>query len=481
MRLRVLALAAFAALALAGPAAAERYVVLYKDHGWSVWGAKGDVKKAGGSLVASYPEIDVVVAESSDPGFPARMDRIRGVEGVAASGSAVASAAGHSWGGDGGSGHPVSDDDTFSPLQWWSQRINAPDAHAITGGSRKVVVGVIDTGVDPTHPDLDDNIDWSRSASCVSGAAVRDPAAWNDDSGHGTNVAGVIAAEANGIGIVGIAPNVRLAVIKASVHSGDSDFFLPDAVICSLMWAADHDVDVANNSYSTDSALSGGTTAFCKDDEEQRIIIKAVGRAVEFAQRRGVSVVASAGNDGIDVNDPANAGCKRLPSQLSGVIAVSSIGLNDQLAAGPPSNFGLGFVDVTAPGGDFLQGVPPAGLVLGPWPAAFQVPRLLCDPCTGPNPGYYRYFAGTSQAAAQVSGVAALVVGELADERRHRGWWSWWKKVDPDRVASIVKRTAEPLPCPDGDARCVTLGKSTSFYGRGLVDALAAVEAADRD
>jgi hypothetical protein len=80
-----------------------------------------------------------------------------------------------------------------------------------------------------------------------------------------------------------------------------------------------------------------------------------------------------------------------------------------------------------------------------------------------------------------VSGVAALVVGELADERRHRGWWSWWKKVDPDRVASIVKRTAEPLPCPDGDARCVTLGKSTSFYGRGLVDALAAVEAADRD
>ncbi len=381
----------------------------------------------------------------------------------------------------GGSGQPVSDDDTFSPLQWWSQRIQAPDAHAITGGSRKVVVGVIDTGVDATHPDLDDNIDWSRSASCVSGAAVRDPAAWNDDSGHGTNVAGVIAAEANGIGIVGIAPNVRLAVIKASVHSGDSDFFLPDAVICSLMWAADHDVDVANNSYSTDSAVSGGTTAFCRDDEEQRVIIRAVGRAVEFAQRRGVSVVASAGNDGLDVNDPANAGCKRLPSQLPGVITVSSIGLDDRLAVGPPSNFGLGYVDVTAPGGDFLQGVPPSGLVLGPWPAAFQVPRLLCDPCTGPNPGYYRYFAGTSQAAAQVSGVAALVVGELTDDRRHKGWWSWGRKVDPDRVASIVRRTAEPFACPEGDARCVTVGKSTSFYGRGLVDALAAVEAADRD
>ena len=80
--------------------------------------------------------------------------------------------------------------DPFSPLQWYAQRIKAPDAHTITGGSPKVLVGVIDTGIDAGHPDLNDNVDASRSVSCVGGAPNQDPAAWNDDSGHGTNVAG---------------------------------------------------------------------------------------------------------------------------------------------------------------------------------------------------------------------------------------------------------------------------------------------------
>jgi len=65
----VLALAAAFALALAGPAAAERYVVLYPEHGWGVWAAQYDITKAGGAVVASYPQIDVVIAESDDPGF----------------------------------------------------------------------------------------------------------------------------------------------------------------------------------------------------------------------------------------------------------------------------------------------------------------------------------------------------------------------------------------------------------------------------
>ena len=122
--------------------------------------------------------------------------------------------------------------DPFSPLQWYARRIKAPDAHKITGGSPKVLVGVIDTGVDASHPDLNDNIDFSRSVSCVGGKANRDQAAWNDDSGHGTNVAGVIAAEANGQGIVGIAPNVKLAIVKASTRRGTTDIFLADAVVC---------------------------------------------------------------------------------------------------------------------------------------------------------------------------------------------------------------------------------------------------------
>jgi subtilisin family serine protease len=479
MRLVVLCIAAAAALALAGPASAERYVVLYKEWGFGTWSAKSDVKRAGGSVVATYPQIDVVVAESSDPDFVADMDRLRSVEGVAAVGSVVASASG--FGFDGGSdrldNEPVADTDTFSSLQWYAQRIKAPEAHAITGGSPEVTVGVIDTGVDGTHPDLDGNVDASRSVSCVSGAPNQDPAAWNDDSGHGTNVAGIIAAEANGQGIVGIAPRVKLAVIKASVRSGASDIFLADAVICSLVWAADHGVDVANNSYSVDSALTGGTTSFCRTDDAQRTVIKAVSRAVRYAQRRDVTMVASAGNNGLDMADPALDRCSRLPSGLPGVLTVSSIGLMDGLAAGPPSNYGLGYVDLTAPGGDFMQGVPPAGLILGPWPASMQVPRLLCDPCEGPGAAFYRYFAGTSQATAQVSGVAALVVSKFGRDK-------WWKRgggtMDPEDVSLILRQTADPLPCP-ADARCVSGRNQNGFFGKGVVNALRAVTRDKRD
>jgi subtilisin family serine protease len=231
-------------------------------------------------------------------------------------------------------------------------------------------------------------------------------------------------------------------------------------------------VDVANNSYSVDSALSGGTTSFCRTDPSQRTIVKAVTRAVEYAGKRDVSVLASAGNNGLDLADPAFQGCSRLPSGLPGVLTVSSIGLDDGLAAGPPSNHGLGKVDLAAPGGDFLQGTPPAGLILGPWPASMQVPRLLCDPCEGSDAAFYRFFAGTSQATAQASGVAALVVSEFGRKR-----WSWGggAGLDPDRVSLILRQTADPLPCPGGDARCIPSGNQTSFFGKGVVNALRAV------
>jgi lantibiotic leader peptide-processing serine protease len=479
MRLVVLCIAAVAALALAGTASAERYIVLYKEYGFGNWSAKSDIKRAGGSVVASYPQIDVVIAESGDPDFAKDMDRLRSVEGVAAVGSVVASASG--FGFDGGShrldNEPVTGSDPLSPLQWYAQRIKAPDAHKVTGGAPEVTVGVIDTGVDATHPDIDGNIDGSRSVSCVGGAPNQDPAAWNDDSGHGTNVAGIIAAEANGQGIVGIAPRVKLAVIKASVRSGASDIFLADSVICSLVWAADHGVDVANNSYSVDSALTGGTTNYCRADDAQRTVIKAVSRAVEYAQRRNVTMIASAGNNGLDMAGDAFDRCSRLPSGLPGVLTVSSIGMMDGLAAGPPSNFGLGYVDLTAPGGDFMQGVPPAGLILGPWPKAMQVPRLVCDPCEGPGVAFYRYFAGTSQAAAQVSGVAALVVSKFGKDR-------WWKRgggtMDPEDVSLILRQTADPLPCP-ADARCVSKRNENGFYGKGVVNALRAVTRDKRD
>ena len=147
---------------------------------------------------------------------------------------------------------PATDTDSLSGLQWDMVQIHAPEAHAITGGSPSVVVGDIDTGLDYTHPDLAANVDFANSANCLSGAPVQGTVAANDDNGHGTHTAGTIAAASNGIGIVGVAPNVKIAGIKAGNADG---FFFPEAVVCAFMWAGTHHIHVTNNSYFADPWL----------------------------------------------------------------------------------------------------------------------------------------------------------------------------------------------------------------------------------
>ena len=137
------------------------------------------------------------------------------------------------------------------------RQIHTPEAHAITGGSPSVLVGDIDTGLDYTHPDLAPNVDDAASANCVSGAPVPGKVAANDDNGHGTHTAGTIAAASNGIGIVGVAPNVSIAGIKAGNADG---FFFPEAVVCAFMWAGTHGFDVTNNSYFADPYSSTART-----------------------------------------------------------------------------------------------------------------------------------------------------------------------------------------------------------------------------
>jgi len=158
-----------------------------------------------------------------------------------------------------------------------------------------VLVGDIDTGVDFTHPDLQPNLDVADSVNCVSGQPVPGLAA-QDDNGHGTHTAGIIAAASNGFGIVGVAPNVRLAAIKAGDANG---FFFPDAVVCAFYWAAPHHVDVTNNSYFADPYLFN-----CKNDSVQRAIWKAERRAILFAEQNGVTVVAAEGNESEDTAHP---------------------------------------------------------------------------------------------------------------------------------------------------------------------------------
>jgi hypothetical protein len=211
--------------AAAAPAGADStYVVLYRD-GASSAGAATLVSSAGGTLVANYSQIGVVIARSKNANFASAVQANKNVTGAAKTDSlgvkvgdvqdkstSAPTVAAAPWG------------DPLSGLQWDMPQINVPAAQAITGGNRGVVVGDIDTGLDFNHPDLAANVDFGNSASCIGGAPDTSPAAWNDDNGHGTHTAGTIAAAANGIGIIGVAPNVRLAGIKAGDAAG---FFFP--------------------------------------------------------------------------------------------------------------------------------------------------------------------------------------------------------------------------------------------------------------
>ena len=136
-------------------------------------------------------------------------------------------------------------------------------------------------------------------------------------------------------------------------------------------------------------------------------------------------------------------------------------------------------MDVAAPAGEVPPfAMPPASFILSSWPSYLQVPRLFCDPggmlCPPPDGvtprAYYRFMAGTSQAAAHVSGVAALVVS-----RYGRDSSSFLGQMRPARVREIVMATADPVACPSDDARCVADGNGNSFYGSGIVHALRAV------
>jgi subtilisin family serine protease len=474
------------ALVLATSAQAARYVIVYQRQAVPADAAER-IERAGGRLLAEYNAIGVAVADSDSDLFRRHLLRDSRVAGAASTElSGLEGAAGVAAEGPPGGelpNAPATDADTFSGLQWNMEQIHAKEAHAITGGSPAVTVAVIDTGIDRLHPDLAVNVD-PRSVSCVNGFPDPNPAAWNDDSGHGTHVAGIIAAASNGIGVVGVAPNVKIAAIKASVRVGQRDIFRPEAVVCALMWAGQNHLDVANNSYTVDQDLvTDPLDFFCRNEADDKVVIKAVQRATRYARTQGVTLVASAGNSGLDLaHPPLGNECLRLPSELPGVVTVSSVGRFEQKAAVPPSNFGVGVIDVTAPGGDATQPAPPpAGLVLSTYPSdpVLWAMTVLCDPIQGPpcprsplaEPGtaYYRYMAGTSMAAAHVSGVAALIVSRFGDTQSPQNG-----KLRPGRVEAIIQQTADPIPCPPAPTTCEG-GETNGWYGHGRVNALRAV------
>nr|WSW46522.1 S8 family serine peptidase [Streptomyces sp. NBC_01001] len=448
----------------------------------TVKAAKKAIERAGGTVVTSYEQIGVVVAHSQNPDFAKQLRAQRGLfvsvgatrtaplqpvqtteEGTTQKLSAADAAKAASAAADG--------QEPLEPNQWDLRAIKADQAHKINDGSRDVTVGVIDTGVDDTHPDLAANFSKGQSANCVGGVADTTEGAWRpyaDGSDHGTHVAGTIAAARNGIGISGVAPGVQVAAIKVS-EPGTSLFFT-EAVVCGFMFAAEKGIEVTNNSYYVDPWLYN-----CKADDDQKALVEALGRATKYAERKGVLSVASAGNSNHDLASNAIVDdtspddgtpvprtidphvCLDLPTQLPGVVTVSATG--DQGFKSYYSSFGLGVVDVAAPGGDKWQvpATPDAnGRVLSTLPG-----------------GGYGYKQGTSMAGPHVAGVAALLK-------------SAHPSATPSQLQAMLKAQATKAACPekvyDGtgalvDATtCQSKWGQTGYYGYGVVDALKAVK-----
>lgn len=451
---------------------------------------------AGGTVVATYPEIGVTVAHAADADFG---DRLRAVPGVRSAGATrtaplrSSTAAGPEQGpregrfrayedrGAAGAASPGAASagarartvppEPLEADQWSLRVVRADRAHALATGSPDVTVGVLDNGVDDTHPDLAANFSAAQSADCVDGVADTTPGAWRPDqegasAGHGTWVAGQIAAPRNGVGVAGVAPDVTVASIRASAPGGG--YIYAESAVCALVFAADHGIDIANMSFSMDP-----WHFVCADDPDQRAILDAVSRAGRYATGEGVLQVAAAGNGSRDLADPAftdaespsdgtpaertvdPAECPVLPHMLPGVLSAASVG--SEGLKSDHSDHGLGAIDIAAPGGDDYQ-IPDTPskdpYVLSTWPG-----------------GTYASGPGTSAATAQVSGVAALLK-------------STHPYASPAKLSALLAAQADNPGCPevydpDGDgvenAVCEGDDRRNGFYGAGITDALDAV------
>ncbi|MEV7004747.1 S8 family serine peptidase [Streptomyces sp. NPDC093982] len=458
------------------------YVVNTNTDASTIRAVKEAIGKAGGSVIVAHDRIGVIVARSANAGFATSMRRIAGVQSAGATRTAPLTASGaadvampdkmRTSGSDvAWAAARAPRQEPLEPLQWDIAMIRADKAAKVTPGSRDVTVAVIDSGVDDTHPDLAPNFSAKQSANCVGGVADTTQGAWRpytEDDYHGTHVAGTIAAARNGLGMAGVAPGVKVSSIKVS--EPETSLYFGEAVVCAFMFAADHGIEVTNNSYYIDPWMFN-----CKEDPDQAAIVEAVARAAKYAERKGVIHVAAAGNSNFDLaakslidtsspNDTTPVSreidpsvCWDIPTQLPGVVTVSATGPKNLKSK--YSNYGLEQIDVAAPGGDESQ-VPNAPARAG------QILSTMPD-------GGYGYLQGTSMAAPHAAGVVALIKSKRPNASQ--GEIQWLLKKHADNPGCSV---GPYDPDNDGkvDAKCTGSKLYNSFYGFGIVDALDAVQ-----
>lgn len=271
----------------------------------------------------------------------------------------------------------------FLSLQWNLRQVRAPEAWASFSGTAGVRVAILDSGLDPDHLDQRTLIDEGASTAYVTSLAG--PPAWADDYFHGTHVGGIIVS--NGIGIAGVSPGVRLVAVKILDASGSGNFA---DMIAGIAYAADVGAQVIN--------LSLGVSLSRSAPGVSQLTV-ALRRALDYAHRKGVFIVASAGNEGRDLQrDSASV---LLPCEAGVDLCVSATGPTDTVAA--YSDYGTNAIDVAAPGGD--AATDPTTWILSLCSSRSVLAVLAA--CKGR--AEYLFLAGTSMAAAHVSALAAFL------------------------------------------------------------------------
>jgi len=568
-KIRTIALAATAALAVAGTATAltgpstaaptsgpaRGYVVLL-NQGASVDAAVADLRASGAKVTNVNRAVGLLTVTSTDTNFRATGAAATGVQGVAADVSigsvpdqkpdlveTEAIRAANAGTAKAPSPAKTPTGDPLDTYLWGMRMIGADQAHAIDRGSKHVKVGVIDTGVQGDVPDLAPNFDWKLSRNFVTDipeidgeceyAGCVDPVGV-DNGGHGTHVAGTIAAALNGSGLSGVAPNVDLVEVRAGQDSGY--FFLAPSVD-ALTYAGDAGLDVVNMSYYVDPWMYNCPGGAPEDSPEQAadqdLIIEGMNRALDYAHDHGVTLVAALGNNHDDLAHPRTdltspdyggptyartidgTSCLHLPMEGNHVIGTSSVGPSTTKAdySNWTTNPTSGEIEVSAPGGWFRDGYGTPSYrtvgneILSTYPLAVLQEDGLVDADGNITPGgeasgvmkqcpakvkpgvapcgYYVFLQGTSMASPHSTGVAALAVSA------HGSWDEDGEEygMDPSAVAALLASTATDHACPAGGvqdylregrsaaftATCVGDDEFNGMYGAGIVSALGVV------
>jgi lantibiotic leader peptide-processing serine protease len=447
---------AFLAAVVALPAQAEpsgqSFIIMARGNDLPR-GLEQRVSAAGGTITRTIPQIGLAVVHTDSPDFAAAAARIPGVQAVMRNATVQwlepVSRVALEFSPDNVGDPPFSGSaDFFFDLQWGHTAIRATTAWAdgIRGADARVAV--LDTGFDLTHPDLVPNINFALSMNFVEGESLQ--YGLPDPFSHGSHVAGTIAAAQNDFGIIGVAPDAELVLVKVLGDAGSGSFA---DVISGIVYAADVGAHVINMSLGATLRKSG---FFDNDDNfvpanDVAALTNAISRATTYAYRSGTLVISSAGNSALNSNEVADV--IAVPSQSTHVVSISAtapIGwatdpLNtflDNLAS--YSNYGLSHIDFAAPGGDFIypgnENCTVAGLLRPCW-----VFDLVFS--TG-NQSWY-WSAGTSMAAPHAAGVAALIIGANGGA------------MHPAQLEAVLRATADDLGKPGKDA----------FYGHGRVSA----------